>query len=254
MNNLARWIRTQSPTTPSLAYCHTKNMWQFQSIVESGFLSPQECKVFNEDISYFFYGRPAYRRAVDPVITSAKAPVVIIFNPVSITIPKRIFPFDSGAFPDRYKTWLATGMKRENFELDADMVSPLRHVSAFFQNNLNYWECTTCIQPKATGAELEAETLCKIYNDTSPPGGADDRKHAVELQIDHPIPLDDKAILAIILPRQCLDYEFVKSFKATTGFGIDFIGYDLNHHKSAAEYQSSLEDRAKELHTRLKLL
>ncbi len=229
-------------------------MWHFRTIVESGYLSPVRCTVFDEDLVYFFYGRPAYRRAADPIVTSPKAPVVLILSPEVLKLPHRVFPFDSGAFPKRFKRWLMDEMELHHFELDADEGSPPRHVAAFFQNNNNYLNCVTTTQPAASGAEMEAETLYRIYNDTTSTDEIDDRRHAVEVQINSRIPLDDSHILAIILPNQCLDYEFIKTFRATTAGRIEFLGYELNRHKGSKEYQQTLEDKSRDVQARRGML
>lgn len=253
-SNLARWLRTQTPTSPSLSYCHTTDMWRFRSIVELGYLSPVRCKVFEEDLVYFFYGRPAYRREADPIVTSPKAPVVLVLHPTVLKLPQRVFPFDTGAFPKRFARWLVHGMELRHFQLDADARSPPRHVSAFFLSNRNYLNCDAKTQPTASGAEVEAETLFRIYNDTTSTDDVDDRRHAVEVQINSSIPLHGSHILAIILPTQCLDHEFIRTFRATTGGSIEFLGYELNRHKNSKEYQQTLEDQSTTLQAKRGML
>jgi len=222
-------------------------MWDFRSILAAGYLSLNPCPVFGEDLLYFFYGRPAYRRAANPVTTSARAPMVFVLRPDAVKSLRRVFPFDSGAFPHRYSLWLAHGMTLDDFALDPDPISALRHVSAFFATNRQYWNCEPASLPAAAGAEMEVETLFRVFQDTRPPEDLDDRRHAVEAQFDWQVPVDDKHILAIVLPAQSLDHKEIKDFRSSAGMGIEFVGYELNRHKSATEYQALLEGYAKDI-------
>jgi hypothetical protein len=62
----------------------------------------------NEDIMYFFYGRPAYRFTEETATRiEAACPYCFIFDSNTISKAKTIFPFDSGAYAKRLYGGLA---------------------------------------------------------------------------------------------------------------------------------------------------
>ncbi|SEK00155.1 hypothetical protein SAMN05518849_1256 [Sphingobium sp. AP50] len=89
---------------------------------ESETLDPVPCPVFNkEPLIYFFYGRPAYRASaqIQSNGLDAYAPICIIMKPDAAD-PRRIFPFDSGAFHHHLLAdFTHHRMMKEDFELDA---------------------------------------------------------------------------------------------------------------------------------------
>jgi len=81
-----------------LPLMHTAHGEDFLSIEKSGFIKPQECKVFApEKLSYFFLGRPAYKSSVVFNPSFWQLPAIFVFNQLPLLKAKRIFPFDSGA-------------------------------------------------------------------------------------------------------------------------------------------------------------
>ena len=57
---IASDIVSQVPSEPSMAMIHTTTVELFRLICGSGSLAPQACPVMHTDLTYFFYGRPAY--------------------------------------------------------------------------------------------------------------------------------------------------------------------------------------------------
>ena len=105
-------------------------------------LRPQSCDVFEpERLTYFFYGRSAYRPNQDenPNSLHHYLPVCLIFKPEASIAIKRVFPFDSGAFQhDFYRSYLHKDMMLGDFLLEANPESPGRIVRRFFTDNTNY--------------------------------------------------------------------------------------------------------------------
>lgn len=222
-----------------MAWCHTTNMWLLAKIVRESKIAPRYCRVFKEDLLYLFYGRPAYRKVSDENVgTTARAPAVIVFRPEGVKPAKRMYPFDSGAFPDRYERWLAGGMGLEDFALGDDLQMAQRHVRAFFGSNSGYLLCSPATPSPAPGAEFEVETLTRMYHDTGAGGAGDDRRHALELQIDHAVEIGPTTILAIVVPEECRDRS---EFVALEAAGIAMLGYQLVKQRPAREYQTELE-------------
>lgn len=242
-SNLARWLSNADPVKPCMAWCHTTNMWRLAKITREGKISPQHCEVFKEDLLYFFYGRPAYRKVSgESVNTTAKAPAVILFKPQAVQPVKRIYPFDSGAFPKLYSRWLAGGMHLDDFALGDDALMAQRHVRAFFGSNRNYLLCSAMSPTGVTGVEYEVETLVRMYQDTGAGGAGDDRRHAVELQIDHVVEFKSDTIFAVVLPEECMDRPELVALEAA---GIELVGYQLVKQRPESEYQTELESLAR---------
>src|ERR1700733_9805164 len=93
------WLRTISPYPKALAWCHTTDAFALREIILNGSFRPTRCGVFEEDLFYCFYGRPAYRFTdVASLQVTSKAPVVVLLAPEIVNNGKRMFPFDTGAF------------------------------------------------------------------------------------------------------------------------------------------------------------
>jgi hypothetical protein len=246
-SSLARWLGDIAPYPARMAWCHTTDGFALRGLIAAGQFTPRHCDVFNEDLLYFFYGRPAFRRSEqDQIGQSARAPVVVIFAPDLIHEGRRIFPFDSGAFGDRYKNWVHRDMTLQDFELSCDEGVPQRHVTAFFKNNSNYLKLTMTPPPKPYIGEYEVESLIAIFQDPSA-ANADDRRLAMELQVDKPLPLDGSTILALILPDELEEAEWLKTFLHGPGAGIEILKYELTPLRNGGHYQALLEERAVKL-------
>jgi hypothetical protein len=106
------WLKGISPVAESLLWCHTTDGFRLKSFISSGTIAVNRCKVLDEDLLYFFYGRPAFRRAEEEQLRlTSKAPVVIVLKADLVASGLRMFPFDSGAFmKGRYHNWMHPGM------------------------------------------------------------------------------------------------------------------------------------------------
>ena len=66
--------------------------------MSTGRIEPSACKFFaGEKLSYFFVGRPAFKRSIDREPDYWELPICFIVDYRSIR-RKRVFPFDLGAF------------------------------------------------------------------------------------------------------------------------------------------------------------
>jgi hypothetical protein len=83
---------------------------------------------------------------------------------------------------------------------------------------------------------------------------ADDRRLAIELQIEKPIPFHSPLVRALILPRDLESTPYLSSFLAGPGRGIEVRWFDLSPLKLASEYQALLEDLAFRLQADWRLL
>lgn len=236
------WLSAVHPVDNPLNWCHTTNGRGLRSMIERGTIKPQPCPVFNEDLIYAFYGRPAYRSRHDGSIGfAAQAPVIVIFSPDLAVRGTRLYPFDTGAYAaGRYQRWLHPDTAVDDFALPATSEAARKHVSAFFQSNENYLK----VHPKTPGVdyhgEFEVEQLAHILSDLDAKE-ADTRRLAMELQVDTAIPLDRTIVDSLVLPAELQDSLWFKAFLNGSGAGIRIVPYDLQPNRRLEEYQMLLE-------------
>jgi hypothetical protein len=255
-SRLSRWMEKIAPCGEELAWCHTTDGYKLQKIIASGQLFASDpCRVFGERLSYFFYGRPAYRVTCDKSMrTSARAPVVIMMSPEVSASRQRVFPFDTGAFVDgRYGAWLHKSMQLRDFELTHLVDAPRRYVPSFYGSNGDYLRLKPRTPPVPYAGDFEVEALVAMLSDPDA-SGSDDRRLTMELQVARPIPFEWPLVRGLILPRDLEDAEDIASFLAGPGAGIEVRWYDLSPLKVAIEYQALLEYFALELHSSWRLL
>lgn len=120
LSALSLWLEKVTPCAGALAWCHSTDAFALQEIIRRGQLHANApCDVFGEPLSYFFYGKPAYKKhSSSSMRTMARAPVVILMSPDLLESRKRVFPFDTGAFHrGRYWPWVHASMALQDFEV-----------------------------------------------------------------------------------------------------------------------------------------
>lgn len=237
------WLSDVHPVDNPLNWCHTTDGYGLRSMIESGTIRPNRCPVFNENLIYAFYGRPAYRSRHDGSIgISARAPVIVIFSPDLAVRGTRLYPFDTGAFAaGRYKRRLHSSTTVADFMLPATTEAARKHVSAFFHSNENYLKASPGTPGVAFHGEFEVEQLVHIFSDLDT-NEADARRLAMELQIDTAIPLDRTIVDSLVLPSELQDAPWLQVFLGGFGAGIRIVPYDLQPNRRLEEYQMLLED------------
>ena len=134
-DRLKRLVRAAPSAEPLLPLTHLTDAYRFENARLSDELQPRGCKVFGEPLLYLFYGRPSYRVHADeePSGLEHYLPVCILFRNCDVPSPKRVFPFDSGAFAaGRYGDAMHRDMELEDFCLEAHPSTPGRIISLFF--------------------------------------------------------------------------------------------------------------------------
>jgi len=104
-----------------LPLTHTTDAFDLRDIVADQKIQPRYCTVFDEDLSYHFYGRPAYRKNAETQANglAAYAPVILIFKPAIADNAIAAFPFDSGAYVgERYSDVMHHRMSVKDFGLE----------------------------------------------------------------------------------------------------------------------------------------
>lgn len=194
-----------------LPFMHSCEGYSGKLIIEDNELRTEHCKVFNENLLYFFYGKPSYpvgEKNADNRTDDLCCPVCFVVDPKKISI-YRIFPFDSGAFKEkRYVHFLHKGMKIEDFELENNIESILSYVSVIFDNNSNY---VTGISCKHESDYIEIDSFLNLLN-AKGAFDIDERANTIEIISNRSVKVND-VVECIILPKSLMKrteiYEFI---------------------------------------------
>jgi hypothetical protein len=226
------------PTLPLLPLVHTCEAYDFRSILYDAKISLTPCSVFKkEHLSYFFYGRPAYRTAkgTKSVSSACFFPVCILIEIETFTKPKRIFPFDTGAFTSGlFGDYFHRKMQLKDFALKSDITTPAKVVSFFYGSNVSYYNGTSqfiALPP----LEFEAQCYYELIRNTRSTQ-FDDRRSSIEVQSNHEVILGKDIVKLVILPTVFLDYSDVVDI-IMKEWGSELRTYHINH-CSPNEYMS----------------
>lgn len=212
IGGLNQFVSNATPCAPSLPLTHTCDSYSFRAIIESSQISTAHCKVFKETLVYFFYGRPAYRPSSwnRKIRRSNLAflPCSIVLRANAISKPKRVAPFDTGAFKrGLYDDFLHKDMEMEDFLLEPSMKMPPLVVGKFYESNVNYYygrPAMVSIPP----VEFEVQSYYDIISHGS--AYADDRGSAIEIQSDQLLTLTSNNVIFVVLPRVFLDENLIQ--------------------------------------------
>jgi len=237
-----QWLQSTLPVNDRLKWCHRTDAFALREIIRGGSVAPQLCEVFHQQLTYLFYGRPAYRTLESEQIrVSARAPVILIFNNSIERAGVRLFPFDSGAFESRYAPWRHRRMELSGFTMPCGRDAAERHVSAFFGSR----DCYLSMQPsrpnRLYGGEFEVEAIAEMFVDTSAEH-ADDRRLAIELQLGRDLSLTRTDASAIVIPESISEAKWLRDWAAGPGAGVIVKTYQLRPLHTSGHYQAKLEE------------
>jgi hypothetical protein len=210
------FISAQPEVDGTLPATHISDGFGFRAILDCGELRPEPCPVFdNEPLLYLFYGRPSYR-VNSQVLASAidaYAPVCFVLRPSSVDRPRRVFPFDSGAFhAERFSEAMHRKMMRDDFALEPGPSSPRQLISLFFGTNERYMRNEPLEAVTAPGLAFEVSSYHTLISSRHE-NVFDERISAVEIQIDEPLPLAGN-VEAVVMPDRFAIPEVLASLDA----------------------------------------
>lgn len=200
------FLKKHVPAKKRLPLVHSTSGFYFKEIIDDNCIKPIKCPIFNEPLTYFFYGRPAYRVSSKAMCRTdfVLAPICIVFKPEALNNFKRIFPFDSGAFSSgMYVHYIPKHIKLDSFLLGNSLEISQQVISTFFGDNKSYYFGMTNKNLNFDFTDMEAYAYYQLIT----AGGEtihDDRRYTIEVQSDSIIDLSDK-ILAVVLPRSAMD-------------------------------------------------
>lgn len=245
MKTLREIVAGESAAAEELPLVHTTRCEILPHIVASHELrSVTECDVFHEHLLYFFYGRPAYRHTLggEPSGNLDLCPVCFVFKPHTISSKaKRVFACDSGGVRNGYFEDHLHPVDRDEMQLDSSLESARKLVPLVFGDNKNYFlgNAKTAV-PSVFVPGTPAARFHSLLTDKSGKLGGDDRRSAIEVQMDSPVALDHH-LLYVVLPMDKLNEAGTREVILQT-WQADPIGYPVYQGRQPHEYRTSICD------------
>lgn len=211
----------------TLPLVHTCDGQHFRAILIRNKILPTLCPVFDEDLAYFFYGRPSYRVNNKGMSSASMSnfPVCLVIEPEQVLNVESIYPFDTGAYSvDLYKDVVHRSAKVEDFKFKSTFDFVKKFISLFYETNENYYYGKVKIN-EADIPPMSFE-LKSIYSLAANKGAtvADDRCSAIEVQSRKGLQILPNVIKAAILPSMVLEDEIVSNY--LYDMGIESIPYE----------------------------
>jgi hypothetical protein len=244
MRKLRQIVASQTALAEELPLVHTTRCEVLPRIVAKHELrSLTACDVFHEHLIYFFYGRPAYRYALgrDPGGALELCPVCFVFKPYTVGgVAKRVFACDSGAIHNGYFLPHLSPADRDEMQLDSSLESARRLVPLVFGSNDRYFlGSAQSAAPASFSAGSPAQRFHALLMDQGPLG-ADDRRSAIEVQLQSPVLLDHH-LLYVVLPAEVLNRSEVRQAILEI-WQCDPIGYDIYPGAPPHDYTATIRD------------
>lgn len=215
-----------------LPIMHSCEVFDCESIIEDVQLKPTMCPVFEEELLYFFYGKPSYQvgeKEKQNRTDDLCCPVCFIIDIDRIDI-YRVFPFDSGAFKHgMYSQFIHKHMKIDKFEIDNKINSIRAYVSVVFSNNWNYINGIT-VEKQAENTYTNA-----LLRMLSANGGfnIDERANTIEVICRNPVDIS-KDVRGIVLPEGLLRKKGISNFILNNK--IEYKTYEVRNMTSPIRY------------------
>lgn len=201
---LEEYLLQTAPVAIPLHVVHCVSAGRAMAKLSELTLRPEECDVYETELLYLFYGRPAYKAPGGAGASGILdlAPVCLVLDPEIAGLATRVVPFDSGGFP-RYSHLIGPDLPRFEFELgDPGMVRRL--VSAFWSTNRNYYDQEPTVrEQEIPPSRRSARAIARLLADASI-RDHDDRAGTIELQVGGEVPLAD-SLRAVVAPPLVLD-------------------------------------------------
>lgn len=216
---------------PFLPAAHTMDGWRFR-IATTDFgidLDPDPCKVYGEQLTYLFYGRPAYRghNKAESASLNSLYLVSFILDPTTLPPLRRMMPFDTGAFHSKlFAPAMHPKMGLPDFEVTPQIDSAAQIVARFFGANAAYWRGKPRTDLNGFGFNFEAESYAELISSNAS-SDYDDRRAAIEMQINQRIDFSTTGVIAVVLPECLADEAEVEAFLARSG--ADKVTYECYH-------------------------
>lgn len=235
-----------------LPFYHTCSAYKAKRFIGEGrIFDDTDCEVFNEKITYLFYGRPAYKYQVASESNRDLSlyPVCFMLDGTRCGTLKRIFPFDTGAmYHNLYKSYFNPQMTVFDFEMDPSISRAIDLVARFYGTNAAY----EGYRPKKFKAldTADFESLCyaeMIRSLSATP--ADERRATIELQAQENVDISAGVVQGMIVPGQLYRSSMFRLFAERNKFILH--PYDITTWNPALCF-GIMQNEAKKLSLKMK--
>lgn len=241
-------LSNRADSVEALPLVHTAPAYYIQKILTSGKIEPRPCDVFvGQKLAYFFVGRPAYKSVGrDTMHWELPSCVITEFeNPK----PKRVHPFDTGAFKKNFLPKYVTMIDIEDYEIDGSRPSVEKYIGIFFGTSKSYYFG----EPKSKDeflkrhgilpTEASLHALISLISGERITKELDERRSSIEYQFDETIELSSGAFKAVVIPEAYLkDRQFIRKLENSNISVITYPKYPLNtDHYYFAMYERCLQ-------------
>lgn len=240
---IASDIASHSPAEPSMALIHTTTVSLFREVCRSngGALIPQFCPVMDTPLTYFFYGRAAYRPGpISPTNRDLDSrPVCLIFKREAVHAIVGVYPCDTGAHSRGFYSPFLDGISFSDLDCVTVSDADKRIVSRFFGDNESYYfgqELDSLSPAASSNTALAYYSLLSSRRVTD----CDDRSRTIEYTQNADLDLS-RALEAIIVPDFLLADPIVAPvLRRWETAGINVVPYRPQSQTSAARVVEQL--------------
>lgn len=228
MPNFSDQVPRSNEAYEFLPLFHTCEAFQARTYIKDRELKTTDvCEVFDETITYLFYGRPAYKYATKSGATKnlASYPICFIFNVDLLPEIKRIYPFDTGALHHKIlSNFIHDDNTVAHFELEPERNRIADIVLHFHGSNENY--LSGMLEPKTHDPfDFESVAYTEMHK-SFVPDTSDERRITIEVHAPEKLRLKEGSLKAVILPTPMLGSKVLEGFVADTN--VDLRTYDVD--------------------------
>lgn len=199
----------------AMPFVHVCDCFTFRKILATGVIAPTLCKVFDKQLSYFFYGRPSYRVGSADSTSNAMSmfPICFILEPNQITSISDAYPFDTGAFrAGIFSRYVHPKADVSDYKLVGELEFLQKFVGYFYSSNSSYYDgVSTISNGNLPAMAFELQSLHQMITSQTTEE-FDDRCHTIEIQTDQAIDLTSGGIKAMVLPSSIASDPEISSF------------------------------------------
>lgn len=246
VSDVSNYVSQQSVpvnATEQLPLMHSCECYDSRSIIMSGQLEVRMCKALEEELLYFFYGKPSYPvgEKVKGNRTDIEYCPVCFIVPMNKVVIYKAYPFDTGAFKaNKYDAFTHRSMTLDNFELTNSCEGVQQYVKVFFGDNEHY------IHGNAIVHEIHDDpcvgALTRILNATGT-FEIDERSHTVEIITRNNVSVKD-SVECVIMPENLLRDPGIRKFLDQNG--IKHIEYTVRRLTAPSRYNEVVFEKAME--------
>ncbi len=228
MPNFSEQVPRTNEAYEFLPLFHTCEAFQARTYIRDRELKTTDiCEVFDEPITYLFYGRPAYKYATKGGATKnlASYPICFIFDVDLLPEIKRIYPFDTGALHHKIlSNFIHNNNVVADFEIEPERNRIADIVLHFHGSNENYLSGT--VEPREYDPfAFESVAYAEMHH-AYVPDRSDERRVTIEVHASETLKLRDGALRAIIVPEAMLGSKLLEEFSSDVD--VDIRTYEVD--------------------------